>query len=228
MPTTEPLDDVGDDAGGPLEPIAEFAAALVGGAEVSGQPPRATVPTPRATTTAPGASAAAGRAQTPAASPAGPRRFTSLRTPGVGLSGKRVAPGAETSRDAATAGTPHALRSASYPDADLVRAWKGFVAAHSGEHLLVNAMRAVTPTRLTGDKFRVAHSEVHIGLIGENIGRIRSEVADAVSNDHIEFVLEAVSEDSPLAWNDHELIRHIVEDNPQVGKFIETLKLSLL
>lgn len=120
------------------------------------------------------------------------------------------------------------MRTGRYTDDDITAAWDKFIDLNPGEHLLINAMRMARPVRLSGDTFSVAQSKIHLGYIHEGMPRIRRFVRDKVMNDSVEFVLNEVSEDSPLAWNDRELVRHIVENNPAVGEFINALKLSIL
>lgn len=89
-------------------------------------------------------------------------------------------------------------------------------------------MQAAMPVRSTGHTFTVAQSQVQIDLIRENMAAIRAFVRDRAGNDNIDFDLQLVSEDSPLVWNDHELVQHMVEQNPEIAVFIDRLKLSIL
>ena len=88
-------------------------------------------------------------------------------------------------------------------------------------------MRTAMPVKIGTDTFRVAGSSVHLGYIRENLARITEFIHRVVENDSVMFELQEVSEDSPLAWNDRELLRHIVDDDAGVGNFIAGLKLSL-
>lgn len=89
-------------------------------------------------------------------------------------------------------------------------------------------MRMAQPVRHGSDCFSISQSRIHLGYIQEGMPDIIKFVRDKVMNDGVTFVLNEVSEDSPLAWNDRELIEHIVENNPAVGDFINSLKLSII
>lgn len=119
-------------------------------------------------------------------------------------------------------------REAPYIDADILNAWQQFIDLNKPEHLLVNAMRVAVPDRLADHNYRVAQSSIHLNYIAENLARITAFVRDKVGNDNVAFTLQEVSAESPLVWNERELLQHIVEENPGVGKFISSLHLKLM
>ena len=215
MPTTQPLDDeLGDIAEGQLKSIAGFAQP---GARVTGEPPRAKVPH---TTPAP--------KQTVNAS-ANPRIGHNLKMPGVGINGPRmsarnIAEGIEKT----SARTPqHKGRNNSYDDTAVNKAWLSFIETNKAEHLLTNAMKAVTPHRHADDTFLIAQSSVHLGYIRENLPRITTFVRDSIGNDNISFILEEVSEDNPSIWNEREVFKNMIENNESFAAFIKDLGLTL-
>lgn len=117
-----------------------------------------------------------------------------------------------------------------FTDADIDRLWDGFIAEHDSLHLLANAMRMSRPARKDTDKalFSVTHSSVQIGFIREYLNEITGYIRRGVRNDSVEFELIEVEEDSPLAWNDRELIRHIITDTPAVADFAKEFQLKLI
>lgn len=233
MPTTQPLDEdiVGDILGGPLKSIAGFAQP---GKPITGQAPKAAVPNSRVASTK--------DTQTTTPTPAtqkqrpampgrlhGEIRLTNVRTPSIGMNGKPY----DTSRPQqpqAAAPTPQAQskRTTPYTVSDIRDAWQRFIDTNGAEHLLVNAMRVAFPTHESEDSYLIAQSKIHIGYIRDNLVRLTKFVREAVMNDNVMFTLKEVSEDSPLAWNDRELIQHIIENNPEVGSFLTGLDLHIL
>ena len=161
--------------------------------------------------------------------PPGAGRRTSLDVPHLSLKGSHQAPSAQTA--AATAapqpGTPLAEP---FTDADIDRLWDAFIAGHDSLHLLANAMRMSRPSRKDPGKplFSVTHSSVQIGFIREYLHEITAYIRREARNDSIEFELIEVEEDSPLAWNDRELIRHIITDTPAVADFAKEFQLKLI
>ena len=89
-------------------------------------------------------------------------------------------------------------------------------------------MRMIKPERVADDTYRLAQSNIHLKYIGENMDRITAYVRAATGNSRVAFSLFEVSEDSPLAWNERELLRHIIEKSPEVEKFISGLGLKLM
>ena len=216
MPTTQPLDDeLGDIAEGPLKSIAGFAQP---GAQIKGQAPRAAVP--RLSTPQP---------QTAVASVStGARHFANVRTPSVGLNGvsaTRATANAGTIAKNTVTSTPG--RSSVYTEKDILTAWQQFIGANAAEHLLINAMKVVNPAPLGNDTYNIAQSNIHLTYIRDALGRITDYVRGFVNNDKVNFVLEEVSEDSPLVWNDREFLQHVAEEHPAVAKFIIDLGLTL-
>lgn len=225
MPTAQPLDEdeLGDIFEGPLKSIAGFAT---------------TTPTPQVKETAATKTVAAenpvstvSQSETPktAGIPKGNIRLTGIRTPGVGLSGfkhKEEESGGTPAVSAKGANGP--ARNGKYADEDVTAAWERFIKTNTAEHLLVNAMRVTSPKRIENDTFLLTQSAVHLGYISENLRRLTEYIRDAVGNDKIAFKLQEVSEDSPLIWNDRELLGHIIENNPTVGEFVTKLGLKLL
>ena len=220
MPTTQPLDDeLGDDFEGRLKPIAAFN---------DNGAPKDAVPT-----TAVKPSVAEKneyrRTISPSENSEGAVRIKGLNTPKASLKGTlATAPRNDRKDQAPTKSADAAEVRAPYSDDDLRRVWQQFVDENKAEHLLTGAMRVAIPASVGENVYRIAQSPVHIKYIRENIGRITEYVRRQLHNDLITFSLQEVSEDSPLAWNERELLKHIVEETPGVADFINKLKLKLL
>lgn len=121
-------------------------------------------------------------------------------------------------------------RATAFTDADVTRAWDSYIESHQSLHLLANAMRMSRPER-KGDSdsiFTVTHSAVQIGFIREYLQDITASVRNTLNNDSITFEMNEVEEDSPLAWNDRELISHIIQDTPAVAEFTKEFQLKLI
>lgn len=153
---------------------------------------------------------------------------TTLRTPGVSLRHGRKDEPAKAAPSAVNAEA--SPRDNSYTASDIVKAWEAYINAHGTMHLLVNAMRMAVPTIIEGKphSFNVSQNSVQIGFINEYLPDITRSVRNAVGNDAVTFVLTEVNEDSPLAWNDRELMAHIIEDTPSLAAFAKALQLKLL
>ena len=216
MPTTQPLDkdELSDIVEGPIKSIAAFS-------QVSGSVERKPVASPQPVAIREEASA-----------PNSQRngiRLKNIKTPTLGLGGKEFV--AQSEKPDVPADETVALRSVrttKYTPKEVSEAWQKFIDRNGGEHLLVNAMRLAFPQQIDGDVFRIAQSEIHLAYIRENLDRLMKFVRNELQNDQIQFRFEEVSQDSPLAWNDRELLKHIIESNPAIGKFIVDLDLHIL
>lgn len=122
----------------------------------------------------------------------------------------------------------HVERTSVFTPDQLAREWQRFIDSNGAEHLLVNAMRAAMPKHAHDNVYVVTQSEVHIALIREHLERLTAYLRNALDNDSVALELNIVSEDSPLAWNDREFIKHVIDDNPAMAEFIDILKLSLI
>ena len=231
MPTTQPLDDeLGDFFEGPLKSIAVNAENVTDAdaekpvrknePSVSSQP----AATPKATDTP-----QVGKTVTaaPGTSMQGNLKFSKLRTPSMGLNND-FRQTASTDTSAVSAQPSGVNNDKAYTDNDVLNAWSLFIENNKAEHLLTNAMRVATPVRLSDHTFRVAQSEIHLNYINENLNRITEFVRTRVGNSNITFVLEKVSKESPLVWNERELLQHMVEQNPSIKPFISQLNLKLI
>ncbi len=154
-------------------------------------------------------------------------RRTTLDIPRISLKGSPTTP-KEPAKVAVS--TPVGPLAEPFTDTDIDRLWDAFISEHSSLHLLANAMRMSRPTRKNPEKplFSVTHSSVQIGFIREYLHEITGYIRRGVRNDSVEFELIEVEEDSPLAWNDRELIRHIISDTPSVADFAKEFQLKLI
>lgn len=159
----------------------------------------------------------------------GQTRRTSLGIPHLSLKGNHHS-SAETKTAATTVSAPAAPLSEFFTDADVDRQWEAFIVGHDSLHLLANAMRMARPARKDPSKplFTITHSSVQIGFIREYLREITDFIRREVRNDSVEFELIEIEEDSPLAWNDRELIRHIINDTPAVADFAKEFQLKLI
>ena len=231
MPTTQPLDEdeLGDIFEGQLKPIAGFGQVAPQAPTPSA--PKAAMPkaTPRVE---PAKQVAEPRTATEPETRHSPIkgtvRLTGIKAPNISLSGhkEQPQPSQQTVRNAVQ--TAPQKRENAYEDKDVLEAWKRFIRDNNAEHLLVNAMRAVEPRRVSGDTFCLAQSNVHLHYIREDIERLTRYVRNAAGNDNISFVFEEVSEDSPIVWNERELLQKMIEANPSMGEFIRDLKLKIM
>jgi DNA polymerase-3 subunit gamma/tau len=120
-------------------------------------------------------------------------------------------------------------RTNKYSDAMLETTWNNFINANPKAHLLITSMRAVTPTRIEGDRFGLAVvSTIQLDALVQGLGSITQYVHDKLGNDNITFepyVKEGAP--SPNVWNEREVLAHMIETAPELKKFIQDFKLSL-
>ena len=232
MPTTQPLDEdsIGDIAGGPLKPIAAFTQPVTG--QVAGgdtrQPANSTAVYTQPPSVPSRDTVSSSHNQTAPQPPRGSFKPTGLNTPGISLSGKKPGATGQPSSTTVSSTSKHSDNlNEPYTDADIMKAWNAFIQQFASEHVLVNAMRMATPVRVSDDVFRIAQSKVHLDYISENLSRITSFIHSQIRNSKVTFTLEEVSEESPLVWNERELVANMIKANPTLADFIRHLKLKL-
>lgn len=195
--------------------------------------PQATAPAAVAGRVAPAAQAAATSTGTASHTPSftgtvihGLR--TNLRTPGVSLRHGIEQPPEAKRTDTTAAAT---LRNEPFSDEAFDKAWKVFIDANPTQHIIINTMRACPPTRKDA-------SSTHFTMSVENtlqedqmkdvMPTLLKHLHDALSNDNItiDFTVKD-AKDSPMSWNQREVLAHIVDKHPGLRDLIDTLELKL-
>lgn len=118
-----------------------------------------------------------------------------------------------------------------FTDKSLADAWEAYMELHKKAHVLCNTMRASHPRRNADDSpeltMTVANQpqvDVMLQELPSLLGYLRSTLA----NDFIEITVKVNDDpDSPAAWNDRDLLRHIVEANPHAAEFISDFRLTI-
>lgn len=225
-----PSPDEGDGEGQKLQPIAAI-------------PPTITPSTPRPTATAP----APAPAPTPAPQPV---RQTPVSAPRPKASVKKIASlGPSISINPAAAKKPAAEQTAMpaatseartiVPAIDkepltadgVRRAWLSFADAHTSEHVLASTLRTCLPQKSDEDAvmFKISYeSPAQADTLDKWLPVLTRELAAKLRNPDLRFVTELVSgEGSPLAWTEKQVLEHLMGQNENVRKLVESLRLSL-
>lgn len=115
----------------------------------------------------------------------------------------------------------------------LLEQWDAFIAAHPKEHTLVTTMRAHQPAESEEGANYTCFSvtvvnAVQVEQLNQEKPRILKYLRDALQNDLIDLSFHFDDKViQPNAWNDRDVLSHLVERHPEIGNLIETLKLSL-
>lgn len=121
-------------------------------------------------------------------------------------------------------------RNSDFTADQFVKAWNGFIAAHPSEHILINAMRVGVPSRGSDATHYVVtvENEIIADAITRNIGVIRREISDTLSNDYVEIeVIIDSSAASSMTWNEKEVLAEMMNNTPVLRSFVKELKLTL-
>lgn len=229
MPTTEPLELDGD-FGGPLDQIAAMHTAA---------PATPAAPQSTASTTVAGSTAPAARPATAASSAQAAHAptftgtvihglRTNLHTPGVSLRHGIEHPAEEKRSDTTTTAT---LRNETFSDEAFGKAWNAFIDANPTQHIIINTMRACPPTRKDASSTHYT-MKVENNLQEDQMKNIMSlllrHLHDTLANDNItlDFMVKDAA-DSPMSWNQREVLAHIIDKHPRLRELIDTLELKL-
>lgn len=230
-----PISD-GAGEGRKLRPVEGATPTIT--APVTPQPqPAAVGSRPAATATTPPPAAHVADATTAPAPPSAPRPAASRpRRTGFRAGGKHISLSAaleerpeETPRETQAAAAPQ--RSTPFVDEALASLWEEFAAARPTAHLLVNTMRQSAPKRRAEGEclFDVTvENQAQVDVMNETTPELLAFLRDRLNNDHITLEYHINQGASmPSAWNDRELLTHIIDRHPYAARFIADFKLSL-
>ncbi len=210
-----------------IEPATAASAPVASAPKPAATPtPQPTPTTPAPTMTAEPRAAYSVPAPKPAAMPRPVGKMTNLRTPNISLKGG-IGSDSNAAQAASQAVKEH--RTATYSDQQVLDAWKGYIAAHPTEHVLINTMRAGQPTRISGDTFEVmVENPGQVDTMQQSMPEILQTLRDAASNDNITITLRINEGESPAhTWNEREVLNHMIETMPKLRAFIDDFKLTL-
>lgn len=135
------------------------------------------------------------------------------------------------SATAASSATQQAVtvRNTPYTDDTLLKAWNSFMEAHPKEHILVNTMRASRPAATSPGVYNIVVDNEHqMQLVQQWLPEITRTVRDYLKNDNFNLTVEKhEGELAPLAWNQREVLEHMVEGTPALRDFIRDLGLTI-
>ncbi len=229
LQSPSPASDAQAGEGHKLKPItaplaAETAPATQ--APVSTQHPAAPVKTPQPqTTVAPPHPTAAPPAATQ------PRKAATVPAKGKSHVSLRDAFSTAPKTAEAKADTPARQKRNPFTDKSLAEAWERYMELHKKAHVLCNTMRASHPRRSSEDstelKMLVAN-QPQVDVMLQELPSLLAYLRATLANDFIELSVEVNDDpDSPAAWSDRDLLRHIVETNPHAADFIEDFRLTI-
>lgn len=157
---------------------------------------------------------------------------TMLNVPKVSLKrggGLQQAGAAEQSSQGAPLKSAPGMRNGDYTEFDFTQAWEKFRDEHPKEHILYHAMRAGRP-ELTGERRYTMHvvNEVQRQTMEEWITPLTQWLRDRLGNDTVTIDVVVKEGGTPLhVLNDRELLGTLMEENPMLKNFVETLELKL-
>ena len=126
--------------------------------------------------------------------------------------------------------TPMPKRTAPYAINDVLAAWDSFCAKHPAERIMVNTMLACKPVQVIGDKYSVTvQSPLQEKELNEWKDAILTDVNDALLNDNFDFdvVVDKSADESPVTWNERQVLSHMAKEHPQLMDFIKDFGFTL-
>lgn len=214
------------------------------------QPVTSPRPAPAAPSPAPSSAPASQPAAAPAAMPHTPPANLSAPTPAaappsrVAARPQGAAPrgkshvsllGALADKPAATAATTQAAAKPQkrnpFTDKSFAEAWEAYMELHKKAHVLCNTMRASHPVREADDSPRLkmlVANQPQVDVMLQELPSLLGFLRSTLANDFIEITVQVNDDpDSPAAWSDRDLLRHIVEANPHAAEFIADMHLTI-
>lgn len=133
--------------------------------------------------------------------------------------------------EAKTAATATRQKHNPFTDNSLAHAWEAYMELHKKAHVLCNTMRASHPRRDADDSPRLTMTvanQPQVDVMLQELPSLLGYLRSSLANDFIEITVKVNDDpDSPAAWNDRDLLRHIVETNPHAAEFISDFRLTI-
>lgn len=131
----------------------------------------------------------------------------------------------------AKAAVPERKKRNPFTNKSLADAWEEYMELNRKAHVLCNTMRASHPHRDNDDstnlKMLVAN-QPQVDVMLQELPNLLAYLRNKLTNDFIELSVEVNNDpDSPAAWNDRDLLRHIIEVNPHAAEFIADFHLTI-
>lgn len=234
-----PISD-GAGEGRKLRPVSGAAPTMTAPVTPQPRPAAAPAPAPAAPASTSGGSRPAATATAPpptvnvnnTPAPPAPRpRRTGVRAAGkhISLSSALEDRPQETVQEAQAATAPR--RTTPFVDEALASLWEEFAAARPTAHLLVNTMRQSSPKRRAEGEYVfdvTVENQAQVDVMNETSPELLPFLRDRLNNDLITLEYHINQGASmPSAWNDRELLKHIVDRHPYAARFISDFKLTL-
>lgn len=120
-------------------------------------------------------------------------------------------------------------REAPYDDAAFTAAWDKYMADHPTETILIHTMRASRPARTEGDKWSVTvENSAQLDKMNVALPSLLQHLRNAVSNDNVTLdVALNEGEPSPEAWNEREILDHMITNIPDMRNFMTEFRLTV-
>ncbi len=125
--------------------------------------------------------------------------------------------------------SPVHRRNEPYSEEQLRKVWMEYVEAHPTERILINTMKAAMPEKKEDGLYKIAVDDtIQIDTINESKPDILKFLHDRLSNDHIDFTVEQrVGEAPPSTWTQRQVLQHMLDKQPDLGKLIADFGLTI-
>jgi hypothetical protein len=132
---------------------------------------------------------------------------------------------------AAAAIDPTTLRATPFTDDQLLAVWNQYIEMNPKAHVLCNTMRAALPSRKAPESPElrmIVANQPQVDFMEQELPGLLTYLRNTLANDHIRVSVEVNNDpNAPAAWNDRDLLRHIVESNPHAASFIADFNLTI-
>ncbi len=129
--------------------------------------------------------------------------------------------------DAAAAETPRGNRAFTLDE--LHKAWRAYMDANPGRHILVNTMRASLPILVSGTAYKMMiENEKQREEMTANMPSLLAHLRRELGNDSFTLEIEMnQGEASPHTWNDRQVLDHMIANSPELSALIDDFHLTI-
>ena len=120
-------------------------------------------------------------------------------------------------------------RAEPYTIEQLIGVWKQFAAEHPTEKILGSTMLGSLPQPSEGDIFDIYVDEkIQVEILDQFRPELLAKIHDTLSNDNIEFRTHIrQGESSPATWTQRQVLAHMLDECPELQKFIDDFSCPL-
>lgn len=120
-------------------------------------------------------------------------------------------------------------RREAFSEQQLIQAWNRFIDTHPNEKVIINTMRAATPSKVNDTLYQISvENQGQVEFFGTHRNEIVGFLREQVGNDMLAIEVKIRQGDpAPSAWSPREVVENMRSNSPAVETLIKTFDLGI-